>query len=131
MREQFGDKLKKLRSEKNMTQEELAKLFNTGKASISNYENNSRLPDAITISKYADFFGVSVDYILGRTDIRNSVDQVHAAVKDDPELAEFWDIMKERESLQILFKQAKQLDDKDIKQMIRIIKAIEDEEANE
>ncbi len=74
MRELFGDRLRILRKEKRMTQEELAKKFNTGKASISNYENNLRLPDANTISGYADFFGVSVDYILGRTDIRSLED---------------------------------------------------------
>lgn len=71
MNKQFGDRLKELRTKKSLTQEELAKLFNTGKSSISNYENNSRLPDAVTICKYADFFGVTVDYILGRSDIRN------------------------------------------------------------
>lgn len=71
MREQFGDRLKQLRSKKDLTQEELAKIFNTGKASISHYESNRRMPDAITIEKFADFFNVSVDYLLGRTDMRN------------------------------------------------------------
>lgn len=70
MSKQFGDRLKELRIEKGLTQEELAKRFSTGKSSISNYEKNSRLPDAITIGKYAEFFNVSVDYILGRSDIR-------------------------------------------------------------
>lgn len=68
MSKQFGDRLKELRTEKRMTQEELAKLFNTGKASISNYEKNARLPDANTISRYADYFNVSIDYIMGKTD---------------------------------------------------------------
>lgn len=72
MRKQFGDRLKELRTEKLMTQEELAKLFNTGKASISNYESNNRLPDANTISKYASYFGVSVDYLLGISENRNN-----------------------------------------------------------
>ncbi|QEK12756.1 helix-turn-helix transcriptional regulator [Crassaminicella thermophila] len=67
MKKQFGDRLKELRIENNMTQEELAKKFNTGKASISHYESNRRMPDASTIEKFADFFNVSVDYILGRT----------------------------------------------------------------
>lgn len=68
---QFGDRLKELRIEKGLTQEALATKFNTGKSSISNYESNSRLPDANTIGEYANFFGVSVDYLLGRSIVRN------------------------------------------------------------
>ncbi|MEN8904762.1 MAG: helix-turn-helix domain-containing protein [Clostridiales bacterium] len=66
MQKQFGDKLKELRLEKKMTQEELAKIFNTGKATISHYEGNRRLPDVNTILRYADFFNVSLDYIMGK-----------------------------------------------------------------
>jgi hypothetical protein len=61
----------------------------------------------------------------------NNIQQISDAVKDDPELHEFWDMLKEREDLQILFKQTKKLDSKGIQQIIRIIKAIEDEEDNE
>ncbi|MDF2524585.1 MAG: putative transcriptional regulator [Clostridiales bacterium] len=71
MNKQFGDRLKELRIENGLTQEALAKKFNTGKSSISNYESNSRLPDANTIGKYANFFDVSVDYLLGCSNVRN------------------------------------------------------------
>lgn len=67
----FGDRLKELRKEKELSQGELAKKFNTGKASICNYEKNIRLPDANTITRYAQFFEVSVDYMLGITNNRN------------------------------------------------------------
>jgi len=70
-KKQFGDRLKELRLEKNLTQEELSKIFNTGKSTISHYEINRRLPDANTIYMYAEYFGVSLDYIMGKTDIRN------------------------------------------------------------
>ncbi|MBE3593404.1 MAG: XRE family transcriptional regulator, partial [Thermoanaerobacter sp.] len=52
-------------------------------------------------------------------------------VSDDPELFEFWNTLKKREDLKLLFKQTKKLSPKDIKQIIRIIKAIEDEEDRE
>lgn len=78
MIDQFGDRLKKLRKEKGMTQEELAQKFNTGKASISHYESNRRFPDASTIKKYADFFGVTVDYMLGITDEKNIYESIPA-----------------------------------------------------
>lgn len=71
MQKQFGDILKELRLEKNLTQDELSKKFNTGKSTISHYEINRRLPDANTIYMYAEYFGVSLDYIMGKTDVRN------------------------------------------------------------
>lgn len=126
----FGQRLKELRKSKGLTGEQLGAIFNVTKTAISNWENGNRFPDENTLRKIAEFFNVTLDYLLGRTDIKNPSDYIHKAVEDDPELAEFWEEMKERESLQILFKQAKNLDDRDIKQIIRIIKAIEDEEDN-
>ncbi|TCO79098.1 helix-turn-helix domain-containing protein [Marinisporobacter balticus] len=82
MRKYFGDRLKELRVEKNLTQEELAKIFNTGKASISHYESNRRMPDAHSIEKFAEFFSVSTDYLLGRTDIKSpSNDEIKIETK--------------------------------------------------
>lgn len=66
----FGNRLKKLREEFNITQTELAKKFNISPPSISQYEKDVRSPDFNLLVKMADFFGVSTDYLLGRTDIR-------------------------------------------------------------
>lgn len=100
MSKQFGDRLKELRKNKNITQAELAKILNTGKASISHYESNRRLPDANIIGILADYFNVSVDYILGKTDLKkvelnditqdtNLEDELHSLIErieDDPNL---------------------------------------------
>ena len=77
----FSDRLRKLRAENKLKQEELAKKFNTSKAAISNYENDYRKPTMDLISDLADFFGVSIDYIMGKTDIRK--------IELPPELQEF------------------------------------------
>lgn len=66
-----GDRLKKLRTNKKMTQSELGEKVNVTKVSISGYENSNRSPDTDTLQKLADFFDVSTDYLLGRTDIPN------------------------------------------------------------
>ncbi|AFK85862.1 MULTISPECIES: helix-turn-helix domain-containing protein [Thermoanaerobacterium] len=65
------DKLKTLRNEKKLTQRELAKLLNLSPSTIAMYEIGQRFPDPETLQKIADFFDVSVDYLLGRTDKRN------------------------------------------------------------
>lgn len=54
--------------------------------------------------------------------------KISNSIQEDVELTEFWNKMKERESLQLLFKQTKDMNDRDINQVLRIIKAIEDEE---
>lgn len=59
----FGQKLRELRSNKKMTQEELGKLLNVSKVSISGYENDTREPDKGSIKKLAEFFDVSTDYL--------------------------------------------------------------------
>lgn len=69
----FGERLKLLRLEKDLTQIELGKRFNLGKTAISLYENNERFPDKETLDKMADFFDCSIDYLLGRTDLKNIV----------------------------------------------------------
>ncbi|MGG2105504.1 helix-turn-helix domain-containing protein [Lysinibacillus pakistanensis] len=67
----LGKRLKMLRTEKKITQEELGKVVNVTKVSISGYENGNRTPDTETLQKLADFFDVSTDYLLGRADTRN------------------------------------------------------------
>ncbi|HHV73076.1 MAG TPA: helix-turn-helix domain-containing protein [Thermoanaerobacterium sp.] len=127
----FGERLSQLRKEKGLTQEELAKALNMTRSSLSLYEIGKRDPDTDTLKKIADFFNVSTDYLLGQTDIRNQADEITDAVSDDPELAEFWSELKKREDLKLLFKQTKKLSPKAIRQVMRIIKAIEDEENGE
>ncbi|WP_121639516.1 helix-turn-helix domain-containing protein [Virgibacillus sp. Bac330] len=67
----LGDRLKKLRKQKKITQEELGKKVNVTKVSISGYENGHRTPDTETLQKLADFFEVTTDYLLGRSDESN------------------------------------------------------------
>lgn len=60
--------LKELRKEKGLSQ--IAVQMQTGieQALISKYENGERVPPTETLMQLADFYGVSMDYIMGRTD---------------------------------------------------------------
>lgn len=64
-------RLKELREHQQLTQSQLASRLNIGRASVSNYENGDRVPDADVVVKLADFFGVSADYLLGRSEFKN------------------------------------------------------------
>ena len=59
--------LKEIRTIQGKTQIEVAKFLNIARASYANIENGKRDPDTQTISALADFFNVSVDYLIGRT----------------------------------------------------------------
>ena len=61
-------RLRALRKEKNISQLKLALDLNMNQNSISRYENREREADYETLIKFADYFGVSIDYLLGRTE---------------------------------------------------------------
>jgi transcriptional regulator with XRE-family HTH domain len=63
--------MKDLRNEAKLTQEQLANTLSLSQQAISGYENGARFPDQDTLEKIADFFDVSIDYLLGRSDTRN------------------------------------------------------------
>ncbi len=125
---ELKDRIKQLRNEKGITQDDLASYLRISRSTVAGYETGKRKPDTDTLQKIVEYFDVSVDYILGLTDERTPADKIKKALSDDPELADFWDKLSQREDLQLLFKQTKDLSPKAIHQVIRIIKAIEDEE---
>ncbi len=61
-------RLKELRKERGISQQKLAIDLNMNQNSISRYENGQREADYKTLIMLADYFNVSVDYLLGRTD---------------------------------------------------------------
>lgn len=127
----LNKRLEELRKKMKMTKKEVAGLLNIDQSTYGKYELGKREPDSEMLKKLADIFNTSVDYILGRTEKYNPADEISSAVKEDPELAYFWNTLREREDLKLLFKQTRNLAPKEIQQIIRIIKAIEDDEANE
>ncbi|MBQ7378402.1 MAG: helix-turn-helix transcriptional regulator [Clostridia bacterium] len=61
-------RLKALRTEKQISQLKLALDLNMNQNTISRYENMERQADYKTLIRFADYFDVSLDYLLGRTD---------------------------------------------------------------
>lgn len=59
-------RLKELRKENKKTQEELATLLNTTRVSYGRYELETSEPTIDTLCKLADYYGVSLDYLVGR-----------------------------------------------------------------
>ena len=67
----FATRMVLLRKEKGMTQQEMANIFQKSRQAISSYETQEREPEYDFLCKMADYFDVSSDYLLGRTNDRN------------------------------------------------------------
>lgn len=64
----FGERLIGLRTEKNISRLQFAKTLNVSVRLVCYWENNQRECDFDTLIAIADYFAVSIDYLLGRTD---------------------------------------------------------------
>ncbi|NLB42089.1 MAG: helix-turn-helix transcriptional regulator [Clostridiales bacterium] len=152
----LSERLKELRKEKGVTQGEIATLLGVDRSTYGKYEIGDSTPAADRLMWLAEYFDVTLDYLLGRSNFSSPSDAPPAetttaetsyrkisptrtssakdmvnGLKDSPDLLEFWDTLQGREDLQLLFKQTRDMSPKDIKQIIRIIKAIEEEEDRE
>jgi len=64
----FGKRLAELRTQRGLSQYELAQALGFSRGQIANYEQGKREPDFATLITLANFFQVSLDYLLGRTE---------------------------------------------------------------
>jgi transcriptional regulator with XRE-family HTH domain len=140
------ERLKELRKEKGVIQSDVAESLGVDRSTYGKYETGDSIPDIDKLMWLAVYFGVSVDYLLGRSDTRlsaqapsakeqaakiSSANKIANVLSDNPDLLSFWNTLQEREDLQLLFKQTRNMSPKGIKQVIRVIKAIEEEEDRE
>jgi len=69
-------RLESLRKERGFSQKQIAEIFKISQQGYSNYENGKREPDFKTLNKFAKFFEVSTDYILGNTEDPTPVNKI-------------------------------------------------------
>ncbi len=62
------NRIRDLREDRDLRQIDVAKATNIDQKTLSNYETGKTNPDSYSLIKLADFFGVSIDYLLGRVD---------------------------------------------------------------
>lgn len=89
------NRIKFLRENLKLSQEELAEKLNLSKGIISLYEQEKRKPSLEILIKLSEIFNVSIDYILGRTDLKNESIPIAASTKDNIDLSDVCDEDKE------------------------------------
>ena len=85
---EIKDRILNLRIENSLTQSQMAKIFNVGISTISMWEQGQRIPRPNTLQDICDYFNVDMDYLMGRSDIKN---RYQAGLKYD------WEEEKEKD----------------------------------
>ena len=88
----FSQRLKQLRRDRHLTQAQVAKRIGVTAAMVSSYETDIRLPSYEVMVRLADLFGVTVDYLLCRTDER-------LTAKEDKRFLDISDLSEEEAAL--------------------------------
>lgn len=65
---QLGERIKKLREDRGLTQADVCAAINISQSTLANYETNFRTPKMDVLISLANFYKVSLDYLLGRTE---------------------------------------------------------------
>lgn len=84
----FGELLAELRSDRNMTQKDLADELHVSVGTISNYERGVYFPELEKLVNLADFFHVTTDYLLGRCECNFSPDVFTEVIAGDKTVGE-------------------------------------------
>lgn len=125
----IGNRIRSLRNRRGLVQEELAKTIGISRQVLSNWERDYTPIDTEGITRLSKALDVSVGYIIhGVDDDVSNTQQIALALEDDEELLPFFIELSKRDDLKLLFSQVRTLKDETIRQIIRYIKFIEDEE---
>lgn len=81
MSKKFPLILRNLRKANHYTQKQLSQLLNLGQTTIANYENGSRVPDIYKLEQIADLFNVSLDSLIGRTNVNCEEHKLNSSVQ--------------------------------------------------
>lgn len=102
----------------NGTPNSIAKELGVSSGSVTAWKNGAE-PRPKTLSKIADFFGVTTDYLLGKEDQKEK-----PLVNDDEELTEYIQMLKTRPECRMLFQLSKNATKEDVEKAVRIIEAL-------
>ncbi|MFJ7976502.1 helix-turn-helix domain-containing protein [Peribacillus sp. NPDC096379] len=85
----FGSRLRDLRKESGISQGDFGKLFSLSESTIGMYERDKRKPDFNTLEKFANYFGVSIDYLLTGVNNTSNPSTTKSALieKDEKDIA--------------------------------------------
>ncbi len=118
----FGNRLKQLRNSKQLTQQDLAALMGLSRATIAGYESTGKQPDQEKTLWLADYFDVSTDYLLGRTDDPTPIRDINQDLYDEYNYTEELEALMADEPLRTEFQDYGEWTDEDKRNLLNFIK---------
>lgn len=109
----------KLLKDFGVTRYQVSKATGVPQSSLSDWSKGKSKPKYENMKKLADYFGVSVDYLLG-----NSDEKEKPAATEDDELNEYLEELKTRPEMRMLFSLAKGATKQDVEQAVAIVEAL-------
>ena len=116
----LGNRLKKLRLEKKLTQLQIAQKVNISGARYNLYENNKRQPDYELLKSLAEVLETTTDYLLGNDNTTKTI----SSVIPDNELADKLSVLIENEHAKVLFDKLGELSDEELNQVADIVNIV-------
>ena len=93
----YGNAITELRKSRRLTQADMAAKLKVSVGTVSNYETERHIPDLDTLCWFADFFNVTLDYILGRTQSTFSMDTLNRELAEGLTAGDFLKVLDEME----------------------------------
>lgn len=123
----LGNRIRELRKKRGLTQKQLAQKLNVSEQAIAGYEQNARRPNPDMLKDLANFFGVSVDYLL----CNDNTSKTLSDATEDKELNQKILQMAQDEFDRTLFKKYGDLSDEKKKLVMAVINGIIEEASKE
>lgn len=114
-------RIKELRKQQNITQQQLSDYLGITQATLSGWENEKFEIDNNSLMKCADYFNVSLDYLLGRTEEKNANKKDDASSDD---LSEYLEELRTRPEMKMLFNITKKATRADVEKAVKVIEAM-------
>ena len=123
--ENFAQRVRQLRKESGKTQTQMAAVFEISARQYQNYEGGGHYPDVPGLMKMADYFGVTVGYLMGTEEEEpNATDKENNPIVLDDDALELLEELKERPEMRTLFSVSRKATKEDILKAVKIIEAL-------
>ncbi len=116
----FRIRLKELREKTGLSQYTFAEKFGVAQSTVGGWESGAREPNFDTTRKLADFFGVTIDYLLDGNESKD----IEKKIPADDEVWEIREMLHKRPEMKVLFKLGTKATKEEVEQTIKIIKAL-------
>ena len=120
------ERIRELREERGLTQKELAEAIGVDRTAIAKYESGASGAKSEMLEKLANYFGVTTDYILGRTNEKTPAPVVQSGGEEE-EIREYLQRIKDDPQFRLMFDLSRTATLEEIKATVAFIKALREQ----